>query len=59
VKRASYMALTNRHTHRETRYHGAPHLRCLEGLASSVASRGYEGRAIELVCPAQTREKGI
>jgi hypothetical protein len=36
---ASYIALTNRHTRRETRYHDAPHLRCLEAAAAEAERR--------------------
>lgn len=51
IKRAPYLALTYRETRREVRYHGAPHVACLEAGAAEAERRGKDAIILHFAHP--------
>jgi hypothetical protein len=58
VKRAPYIALTDRRTRRETRFHGAPRLACLQAGAAEAERRGKDAIILHFAHPKSCGDAG-
>jgi hypothetical protein len=51
VRHAPYLAMRDRETRREVRFHGAPHVACLEAGAAEAERRGKDAIILHFVYP--------
>ncbi len=58
VKRAPFISLTDRETRRETRFHGAPRLACLQAGAAEAERRGPDEVILRFAHPGSCGDQG-